>query len=74
MSDHWTDPRVELPDADIAVKVVARDLAPEPFPDDLNEFDARYLGDAEWRDGCDQSYITAEIVVWRHLTDQEANA
>ncbi|MGZ0657070.1 hypothetical protein ACWPKS_15815 [Coraliomargarita sp. W4R72] len=74
MSDTWTDPRVALPDADITIKAIVREPSgSDYFADDLAEIEMTYVGDAEWVDGCGQSYVTAEIVVWRDLTEREAN-
>jgi hypothetical protein len=74
MSDTWTDPRVELPDADITVRAIVRENSGcILYADHLAECNLTYEGDAQWRDECNNYYITTEVVVYRDLTALEAN-
>ena len=66
--DAWHDPRTQLPDADIAVIVITLD----PEFGSIDSFPAHWTG-LQWLDESGGGHAPAEVAVWRHLTQTEAD-
>jgi hypothetical protein len=65
----WKDPRVELPDADITVKILADDGITQSIVSFESAF---YDGDGGWT-GELIVYNTEDVFAWRDLTEEEAD-
>jgi hypothetical protein len=66
---HWIDPRKELPDADMIVRVIINDGV-----GDVTMFDASLHSTDEWCDRNGRLYQACEVLVWRDLSEDEAEA